>query len=79
VRILSSSIAQTNTKATALRQASTTAERLLWQRLRARQLAGHEFRRQATLGRYIVDFLCVEARLVVEADGGQHSAARDAE
>ena len=40
--------------------------------------SGHKFRRQATIGPYIVDFLCIEAALVVEADGGQHSPDRDA-
>ena len=75
----STSIGKTNVKAATLRQASTDTERVLWQRLRSRQVAGHKFRRQATVGRYIVDFLCVGARLVIESDGGQHSAARDAD
>ncbi len=67
----------TNPQARRLRRDATDAERLLWQRLRSRQLAGAKFRRQATVGLYIVDFLCVEAKLVVEADGGQHSPERD--
>lgn len=72
-------IGKTNPLAKRLRRTSTESERLLWQRLRSRQLAGPKFRRQATVGPYVVDFLCVEARLVIEADGGQHSAERDAE
>ena len=70
-------IGATNPHARPLRRASTDAERLLWQRLRNRQLANRKFRRQATLGAYIVDFLCLEAQLVVEADGGQHDEEKD--
>jgi very-short-patch-repair endonuclease len=56
----------------------TDAERLLWQRLRNRGLEGSKFRRQWTLGPFVVDFFCWEAGLVVEVDGGQHSPERDA-
>ncbi len=55
-----------------LRQRSTDAERRLWYFLRNRQLDGCRFRRQAPLGRYVADFVCVERRLVIELDGGQH-------
>jgi adenine-specific DNA-methyltransferase len=72
-------IGKTSPHAKRLRRDATDAERLLWQRLRGRQLAGHKIRRQATVGSYIVDFRCVEAKLVIEADGGQHSPVRDAE
>jgi len=41
--------------------------------LRRKQLGGFRFRRQHPLGHYIVDFFCPEARLIVEADGGQHT------
>jgi len=51
----------------------TDAERALWSRLRKRQLKGLLFRRQYPLGRYIVDFVCLEQRLVIEVDGGQHN------
>ena len=51
---------------------------MLWQRLRNRQLGGHKFRRQVTIGPFIVDFACIDARLIVEIDGGQHSEAGDA-
>jgi very-short-patch-repair endonuclease len=56
-----------------LRKDSTDAERLLWSRLRAYRLAGHKFKRQQPLGAYILDFVCWEARLVIELDGGQHA------
>ena len=57
-----------------LRKNPTEAERLLWRHLRVRQLGGHKFRRQQPLGPYIVDFVCLEKRLIVEVDGGQHAA-----
>ncbi len=56
-----------------LRKRQTEAERRLWQRLRNRRLGGYKFRRQHPIGRFIVDFGCLEKRLVVEVDGGQHS------
>jgi very-short-patch-repair endonuclease len=60
-------------RARATRNNPTEAERILWQHLRLRQLGGHKFRRQQSLGEFIVDFVCLEKRLVVEVDGGQHS------
>lgn len=51
----------------------TDAERFLWRHLRSCQLAGHKFRRQQPLGRFIVDFVCLEKRLVIELDGGEHA------
>ena len=59
-------------RARELRKNPTDAERLLWQRLRYWQIDGCKFRRQQPLGRYIVDFICLEKRLVIEVDGGQH-------
>lgn len=56
-----------------MRRETTDAERALWSILRDRQLDGWKFRRQAPIGPYIADFLCYEARLIIEADGGQHS------
>jgi very-short-patch-repair endonuclease len=56
-----------------LRRDATLAERRLWQQLRFRQLDGHRFRRQAPIGRFVVDFVCFEQRLIVEVDGGQHA------
>jgi very-short-patch-repair endonuclease len=61
-----------------LRRRMTDAERRLWQYLRAGRLAGLKFRRQHPVPPYIVDLCCVEARLVVELDGSQHSPAADA-
>lgn len=51
---------------------------LLWQRLRNRQVAYAKFRRQVPIDMFIADFLCAEARLIVEADGGQHDPEVDA-
>lgn len=55
-----------------LRKKSTYAERLLWCHLRSKQLKGLKFRRQEQIGRFIVDFVCYEKSLIIEADGGQH-------
>ena len=54
----------------------TDAEHRLWYYLRGRRLAGWKFRRQVPLGDYVADFLCEDARLIVEVDGGQHSELR---
>ncbi|MBC7109293.1 MAG: endonuclease domain-containing protein [Methanomassiliicoccales archaeon] len=66
-----------------LRREMTEAERLLWYHLRNRRLGGLKFRRQVPIGPYIVDFLCLEKRVIVEIDGGQHNfpdeRARDLE
>lgn len=56
-----------------LRRNSTDVERLLWRHLRNRQLDNAKFRRQVSIGKYIVDFVCFEARLIIELDGGQHN------
>ena len=56
-----------------LRREMTPAERLMWEQLRDRRLAGLKFRRQQIIEGFIVDFYCDSARLVVEIDGGQHS------
>ena len=70
--------ASTRKQARALRAEPTDAERKLWSLLRSRQIAGYRFRRQHPVPPYILDFACVEARLAVEADGGQHNgSARD--
>jgi adenine-specific DNA-methyltransferase len=50
----------------------TDAERAIWLILRSRQIEHRKFRRQVPFGRYIADFVCHEARLIVEVDGGQH-------
>ncbi|MCJ2058116.1 DUF559 domain-containing protein [Methylobacterium sp. J-048] len=56
-----------------LRRTQTTAEAKLWRVLRNRALNGWKFRRQYPIDRFIVDFACVEAKLVVEVDGATHS------
>ena len=66
-------------RARAMRKAPTDAERALWYALRDRRLQSLKFRRQAPVGPYIADFLCIAHRLIVEADGGQHAESlRDA-
>jgi very-short-patch-repair endonuclease len=60
-----------------LRTRQTDAENLLWRRLRGKQLAGVKFRRQHPIGKYIVDFVCLKKRLILEIDGGQHALEKD--
>ena len=55
-----------------LRRQSTDAERLLWRHLRAHRMAGYKFKRQVVIEPYVVDFVCLEAKLIIEAVGGQH-------
>ncbi|MBK6463380.1 MAG: DUF559 domain-containing protein [Myxococcales bacterium] len=60
-----------------LRERQTPAEDFLWQCLRDRQLNGAKFRRQHNIGRFIVDFYCHEARLVIELDGSVHEGREE--
>lgn len=63
-----------------MRADSTKAENLLWQALRNKQLEGLKFKRQVPMDGYIADFVCFEAKLIVEVDGSQHSLSqRDAQ
>ena len=62
-----------------LRRRQTDAERHLWMRIRGRELAAAKFRRQYSIGPYIVDFCCIDHRLVIELDGGQHLENVDAD
>ena len=62
-------------RARSLRETPTDAETLLWFHLRDRRLANHKFRRQRPIGPYFADFACLEAKLIVELDGGQHVEA----
>src|SRR5215472_2819051 len=55
----------------------TDAERCLWFRLRARRLAGLKFNRQVPIDRFVVDFVCKDAKLITELDGGQHDQDRE--
>jgi len=70
-------------RARSMRRLPTDAERRMWSLLRDRRLGAVKFRRQENLGRYIVDFVCYEKRLIIEIDGSQHAEnkrdeARDA-
>ncbi|TNF92457.1 MAG: endonuclease domain-containing protein [Gammaproteobacteria bacterium] len=56
-----------------LRRQASDAENLLWNHLRGRRLNGYKFRRQVVIEPNIVDFICLEAKLIIEADGGQHA------
>ncbi len=47
--------------------------KLIWRHLRAKQIEELKFRRQQPIGNYVVDFICLEKSLVIEADGGQHA------
>jgi very-short-patch-repair endonuclease len=60
-----------------MRHEPTDAEHRLWTILRAGRLAGHKFRRQHPIGSFIVDFVCLRGKLVVEADGGHHATTAD--
>ena len=60
--------------AKAMRRVMTDAELKLWNELRAHRLMNLGFRRQVPIGRYIVDFVCFERKLIVELDGGQHAS-----
>ena len=55
-----------------LRRQQTDAERKLWRHLRNRQCGGYKFRRQVNIGRYIADLVCLDAKLIIEIDGGHH-------
>ena len=62
-------------RARALRARMTDAERKLWFALRDRRIAGFKFRWQVPIDRFVADFVCFEARLVIEVDGGQHAGS----
>ena len=55
-----------------LRSNMTNGEKALWSRLRAHRMDGRKFRRQHAMGRYIVDFVCLPSRLIIEIDGDSH-------
>jgi len=59
-----------------LRQRMTLPEKILWQFLRGSSFAGLRFRRQHPIGRYIVDFCCLQKKLIVELDGGYHDGIK---
>jgi very-short-patch-repair endonuclease len=65
-------------RARALRRSTTLHERWLWEQLRGRRFIDFKFRRQSPIGRYVADFVCFGARLIIELDGSQHAeSARD--
>ena len=64
-------------KSRLLRKNSTDVEKQLWQKLRSRQLEGLKFRRQQQIGNFIVDFINLEKRIIIELDGGQHASEKD--
>lgn len=72
---------KTKHKAIELRHRSTPAEARLWRYLRGNRLSGFSFRRQHAIGPFIADFCCIQAKLIIELDGGQHigQAAYDAD
>src|ERR1700723_657778 len=63
-------------QAGALRRKATWAERLMWSWLRGRRFSAYKFRRNHPVGRYLLDFYCNEASLVIELDGGGHGHVR---
>jgi very-short-patch-repair endonuclease len=69
----------TTARARQLRLSQTEVEKRLWYRIRSRQIEACKFRRQAVIGRYIVDFACFERQLVIELDGGQHASMVEAD
>ena len=70
-------LAELRDRARRLRREQTDAERTLWKALRSRRLGGLKFRRQHPVGSYFVDFCCLEFKLAVELDGGQHALQTD--
>ena len=73
--IMETNVQKLRDRARELRKNQTDVEARIWSRLRGRQVAGAKFRRQYPIGHFIADFCCVELRLVVELDGGQHAEA----
>jgi very-short-patch-repair endonuclease len=62
-----------NEHARALRRRMTEAEKLMWSKLRGRRFDGVKFKRQKPIAGYIVDFVALDLKLIVEIDGGQHA------
>lgn len=70
---------QARNRARALRRRMTEAEKHLWFHLRGHRLGDYKFRKQAPIGRYVADFVCLAERLVVEVDGGGHQLQTSAD
>lgn len=62
-----------------LRRSMTDAEQAMWRILRSRHLSGFKFRRQHPIGPFVVDFVCLEYKLVLELDGGHHAMQQEAD
>ncbi|MBI5765977.1 DUF559 domain-containing protein, partial [Candidatus Falkowbacteria bacterium] len=62
-----------------LRKESPRAEQVLWQYLKNKKVHNQKFRRQASIGKYVVDFYCPKLKLVIEVDGGSHTATKKLE
>ena len=62
--------------ARSMRHQPVAPEKKFWSRVRDRHLGGHKFKRQVLIGSYIADFVCIERKLIVELDGGQHAERR---
>lgn len=58
-----------------LRRNQTNVEKIFWSMLRNRQVSGLKFRRQVPIGNFIVDFVCLDLKFIIELDGGQHAMA----
>jgi len=69
----SSEMTRKSLMAKRLRRDQTDAERVLWFRLRDRRLGGWKFKREVPIDRFVVDFCCADARVIIEVDGGQHA------
>ena len=70
-------VQQRHTFAKQMRSAPTPWEHQLWQQLRAKRFSGIKFKRQQPIGPYIVDFVALSQKLIVELDGGQHDSQRE--
>ena len=68
-----------NEHARALRRRMTDAEKLMWSKLRGRRFDGVKFKRQKPIAGYIVDFVALDLKLIVEIDGGQHAERIEAD
>ncbi len=62
-----------------LRKNQTDAEKILWRQLRGRQMLQYKFRRQFPIDPYIVDFVCLDLKLILELDGSQHIEQAEAD
>jgi very-short-patch-repair endonuclease len=72
IRIKTKLPKQTLQRSRSLRRNSTPQEIIVWSRLKAKRFKGLKFRRQYSIGKYIVDFICIEKKLIIELDGWQH-------